>query len=101
LQPLAANQALQNRFSHISINLTAETKANPMFLVTLENRWVLHSLLCQQAGQCDTLRNAKKGADLTGNTMIASRIEQELDAKSLTELGIEFAQGSFFMNQNH
>jgi EAL domain-containing protein (putative c-di-GMP-specific phosphodiesterase class I) len=38
----------------------------------------------------------KKVADLTGNTMIAKHIEQESVAKSLTELGIEFAQGSFF-----
>ncbi|AGH47393.1 hypothetical protein [Paraglaciecola psychrophila] len=95
MQPLAANQALQNRFSHISINLTAETKANPMFLVTLENRWVLYSLLCQQTANAILCEMLKKGADLTGNTMIASRIEQESVAKSLTELGIEFAQGNF------
>ena len=90
------NQALQNRLSHISINLTAETIAKPMFLVTLENRWIIYSLLYQQSGQCNTLRNAKKVADLTDNTLITKHIEQESVAKSLTKLGMEFAQGSFF-----
>ena len=34
---LQNNQTMQGRFSHVSINLTAETIANPMFLITLEN----------------------------------------------------------------
>ena len=38
----------------------------------------------------------KKVADLSGNTIIAKHIEQESVAKSLTELGIDFAQGSLF-----
>jgi diguanylate cyclase (GGDEF)-like protein len=160
---LQYNQAIQNRFSHISINLTAETIANPMFLITLENllegRAINPSLLCFEISEPDALISIdrtrafltrlkafgcktcidnfgvqttiiqylkelsvdylkidgsfirhyannpvnavlcemlKKVADLTGNTMIAKHIEQESVAKSLTELGIEFAQGSFF-----
>lgn len=38
----------------------------------------------------------KKVADLSSNIMIAKHIEQESVAKSLTELGIDFAQGSLF-----
>jgi EAL domain-containing protein (putative c-di-GMP-specific phosphodiesterase class I) len=38
----------------------------------------------------------KKVAGLTGNTLIYKHIEQQSVDNSLTELGIEFAQGSFF-----
>ena len=38
----------------------------------------------------------KKVADVSNSTMIAKHIEKESIAKSLIELGIEYAQGSLF-----
>jgi diguanylate cyclase (GGDEF)-like protein len=160
---LQHNRTLQNRFSHVSINLTAETIANPMFLITLENllegKAITPSVLCFEISEPDALISIdrtraflnrlkalgcktcidnfgvqttiiqylrelnvnylkmdgsfirhyannpvnpllcemlKKIADLSGNTMIAKHVEQDSVAKSLTELGIDFAQGSFF-----
>ena len=160
---LQNNQTMQGRFSHVSINLTAETIANPMFLITLENLLggvaITPSLLCFEISEPDALISIdrtrtfltrlkvlgcktcidnfggqtaivqhlkelsvdylkidgsfirhyannpvnavicemlKKVADLSGNTIIAKHIEQESVAKSLTELGIDFAQGSLF-----
>jgi EAL domain-containing protein (putative c-di-GMP-specific phosphodiesterase class I) len=37
-----------------------------------------------------------KVANLSGNTLIAKHLEQESVAKSLTELGIKYAQGNLF-----
>jgi EAL domain-containing protein (putative c-di-GMP-specific phosphodiesterase class I) len=162
---LQHNQAIQNRLSHISINLTAETIANPLFLITLENllqgKAINPSLLCFEISEPDALISIDRTrafstrfkalvcktyidnfgvqttiihylkelsvdylkidvsftsyyannsanailcemlirvADLSGNTMIAKHIEQESVAKRLTEIGIELAQVSFFMN---
>jgi diguanylate cyclase (GGDEF)-like protein len=159
---LQNNQNIQSRFSHVSINLTAETIANPMFLITLENLMegsaITPSLLCFEISEPDALISVdrtraflsrlktlgcktciddfgvqtsivryleelgldylkidgafirhyaknplnavlcemlKKVADLSGITMIAKHIEQESVARSLAELGIDFAQGSF------
>ena len=160
---LQDNPVKQNRFSHIAINLTAETIANPMFLITLENlleeQAIKPSLLCFEISEPDALVSIdrtrafltrlktlgcktciddfggqtsifkylkelsvdylkidgafirhyannpinallcemlKKVADLSGNTLIAKHIEQEDVAKKLTELGIDYGQGSLF-----
>ena len=56
---LQNNQTMQGRFSHVSINLTAETIANPMFLITLENLLggaaITPSLLCFEISEPDAL----------------------------------------------
>jgi diguanylate cyclase (GGDEF)-like protein len=160
---LQNNQTVGSRLSHVSINLTAETIANPMFLITLENllegKAISPSLLCFEISEPDALISIdrtrafltrlkalgcktcidnfgvqttiiqylkelnvdylkmdgsfirdyannpvnavlcemlKKVADLSSNIMIAKHIEQGSVAKSLTELGIDFAQGSLF-----
>jgi diguanylate cyclase (GGDEF)-like protein len=158
---LQDNQTIQKKFSHVAINLTAETIANPMFLITLENllegKSINRDFLCFEVSEPDALISIdrtraflnrlkalgcktcidnfgvqtsivqylkelnvdylkidgsfirhytdnpvnamlcemiKKVADSFGMTLIAKHIEQDTVAKSLTELGIGFAQGS-------
>jgi diguanylate cyclase (GGDEF)-like protein len=160
---LQDNQGIQSRFSHVSINLTAETLTNPMTLITLENlledKAIMPNLLCFEISEPDALisidrtrtflmrlkalgcktciddfggqtsmikylkeldvdylkingaiishytnnpANAvlcemlKKLADLSDNTIIAKHIEEDSVAKSLTELGFDYAQGYLF-----
>lgn len=160
---LQDNQGIQSQFSHVSINLTAETLANPMALITLENVLEVSAinpgLLCFEISEPDALisidrtrafltrlkalgckacidnfggqtlmiqylkeldvdylkidgaiirhyannpANAvlcemlKNLADLSDNTIIAKHIEQDSVAKSLIELGFDYAQGYLF-----
>lgn len=56
---LQDNQQIQNLYSHVSINLTSETIANPMFLITLENllteKSIAPDFLCFEVSESDAL----------------------------------------------
>jgi len=158
---LQHNHQIHQKFSHVSINLTSETIANPMFLITLENllagNTIAADFLCFEisepdalfsidrtrafltrlkalgcktciddfGGQTSILQYLKelhldylkidgafirnyidnpvnallcemliKVADLSGITLIAKHIEQEMVTTKLTELGIKYAQGN-------
>lgn len=160
---LQDNPVIQSRFSHVSINLTSETIANPMFLITLENLLAESSIaanfLCFEVSEPDALISIdrtrpfltrlkalgcktciddfggqtsifqylqdlsvdylkidgniirhyvdnpinpllcemlKKVADLSDSILIVKHIEHKTVAKSLTDIGIEYAQGYLF-----
>lgn len=56
---LQNNHLIYSRFSHVSINLTSESIANPMFLITLENLLAENSIapnfLCFEISEPDAL----------------------------------------------
>ncbi|MFT6991230.1 MAG: sensor c-di-GMP phosphodiesterase-like protein [Paraglaciecola sp.] len=56
---LQDNQTIQKKISHVAINLTAETIANPMFLITLENllegKSINQDFLCFEVSEPDAL----------------------------------------------
>jgi diguanylate cyclase (GGDEF)-like protein len=56
---LQVNHYIRKQFSHVSINLTSETIANPMFLITLENllseKSIAPDILCFEISEPDAL----------------------------------------------
>jgi EAL domain-containing protein (putative c-di-GMP-specific phosphodiesterase class I) len=56
---LQDNHQIRSLFSHVSINLTSESIANPMFLITLENLLAEKSIepdfLCIEISEPDVL----------------------------------------------
>jgi diguanylate cyclase (GGDEF)-like protein len=160
---LHTNQSVMQQFSHVSLNLTSETIANPMFLLTLENLLESNSIepsfLCFEISEPDALfsidrtraflgrlqslgcltciddfggqssihqhlqqlnvnfvkidgafvrhltdnpvnvvlcKMLKEVSEITGTTIVAKHVEEQVVATNLIELGIDYAQGHLF-----